>query len=279
MSWTFVDIIDGENGRWSVERKGQNRTLRAKALPIGTPTSVGFLLVLARAHFPPTYDGLWLKDIDADAAQDGTYMVSANYVPLPPREVNWSSYRLTSGGDTVNVKQSLKTIAKYTREGADPDVESDPDAGVLGWDGETAQGIDVPAPGLIWVETHILPQDLVTRSYLGMLTQRKGYVNEEAWKGFQAGEVMFDGIEATAEVTDAESDQYTWTLVFTFRARPNETDIKIGDITVPRKQGWDRIEIRYNKAATDGRIAPKPYAVYVERVFPRCDFKDFGIGE
>lgn len=274
MFWTFVDTIASERGRFSNEPQGQALTLTALALPVGTPTSIGFLRAEAWAHFPATYEGLWLHEIDVHGNRDGTYTCEANYRPWPPREVNWSSYRLATNADTVNVKQSLETVAAYGEAGA-----NDPGAGVLGWDGENVNGIDVPAPGLVWIETHHLPQSQVTRQYLGALALSRGHVNSSAWKGFAPGELMFDGLDAQAEVQDADSGEYTWTLTFQFSARPTETDIKIGDITVPEKQGWDRLEIRYRQVAEGGQIKAVPYAVFVERVFPRIDFATFGIGD
>lgn len=273
--YTWIERIDSEAGTFSAEKDGEARRVTLLAIPNGQPVSIGFVRIEALSVLPATKDGLWLHTIDAEPNPDGTYNVTGHYRPKPPREENWSSYRLATSGETENVKYSLETVAAY---GPNND-EVPPSDGVLGWDGDTVHGIDVPVPGCNWIETHHLPQTVVTRPYLGSLILARGHVNSSAWKGFAAGEVMFLDFDASAEVADADTGEYLWTINYVFAARPNETGVNIGNnIIVASKQGWDRIEVRHQLKAEGGRVRPIPTAAYVERVFPRIDFATFGIG-
>ena len=56
--------------------------------------------------------------------------------------------------------------------------------------------------------------------------------NEGAFRGKVKGEVLFCG------AAGSKRGQEDWEVTFKWAASPNKTDIQIGDITVPSKEGW-----------------------------------------
>jgi len=71
-----------------------------------------------------------------------------------------------------------------------------------------------------------------------------------------------------------------WEVTFKWAASPNKTDIKIGGITVPSKEGWHYLWVRYrdkdDQAAKE--LVKDPVAAYVEQVYEYSDFSQLGIG-
>jgi hypothetical protein len=54
----------------------------------------------------------------------------------------------------------------------------------------------------------------------------------------------------------------------------------VGDILVDEKAGWDYMWVRFEESE-DGdafAIVKRPVAVYIERVYERCDFAAIGVG-
>ena len=271
-----VQHLDSDGGTFALDPQGEDRSITYRAIPLTEPAvSIGFLRVEALSWFPNRDGKLWLQSVAVASDEHGHYLVTGQYGPKEPKEPLFSTYRASGGGRTANIKYSLSTISSHGPGGGEVPASK----GVLGYDGETVRGIDAPVPGFSWQETHYLPQSIVTREYIGMLSQMRSKVNDAAWKGFAAGEAQFLDFSADATVRDAEDDQYTWQITYSFEGSPNETDIQIGEITIPTKEGWDHLEVRYsNLADTSGLVLPKPIAAYVERVFERTDFAALGIG-
>jgi len=59
----------------------------------------------------------------------------------------------------------------------------------------------------------------------------------------------------------------------------NQAQLKIGDLTIANKRGWDYLWVSYKTAvAANGKsLVKKPAAAYVEKVYPDGDFSTLGI--
>lgn len=100
-----------------------------------------------------------------------------------------------------------------------------------------------------------------------------GKTNDAAWRGFAAGEVLFQGVSGSYRSGDDVVE-----LTFRFAASPNRTNINVGGITVSSKKGWDYMWVRYADNVDGDNIVKQPVAVYVERVYEEGDFGGLGIG-
>jgi hypothetical protein len=99
-------------------------------------------------------------------------------------------------------------------------------------------------------------------------------VNNAAFKGFAAGEVLFLGASGSKR---GEED---WEITFRFAASPNRANFQVGPITVASKKGWKYLWVRYADAedATAKVLVKRSVAAYVEKVYPEGNFAGLGIG-
>ena len=99
-------------------------------------------------------------------------------------------------------------------------------------------------------------------------------VNSGSFKGLAAGECLFLGASGSMR---AGGD---WEITFKFAGSPNRTNIRVGDITVPSKKGWEYLWVKYSEQEDTAAkaIVQRPVAAYVEKVYDDGDFGALGIG-
>jgi hypothetical protein len=114
----------------------------------------------------------------------------------------------------------------------------------------------------------------VTSFYKAALFALTGSVNNAAFRGFAAGEVLFLG------ASGSQRGQDDWEITFRFAASPNVTGLTVGSITNIDKRGWDYLWVRYAdmEDTTAKALVKRPVAVYVEQVYPFADLSGLGIG-
>ena len=112
-----------------------------------------------------------------------------------------------------------------------------------------------------------------TGTYKLTLFGLTGKVNNAAFRGFAAGEVLFLGAQGSKTGTG------DWSISYRFAASPNVANLTVGDITVTEKRGWDYLWVSYadSKDDTAKRLVKKPVAAYVEQVYGYADFSLLGI--
>ena len=103
-----------------------------------------------------------------------------------------------------------------------------------------------------------------------------GTINKAAFRGCAAGEVLFLGAAGSKRSKKASAN---WEITFRFAVSANQSQLKIGDLTIANKRGWDYLWVSYRTAvAANGKsLVKKPAAAYVEKVYPDGDFSTLGI--
>ena len=148
--------------------------------------------------------------------------------------------------------------------------------GMIGWNGKFGseseiEGVDVPYPQLRESYTKKIRLSGITAQYKRNLAALVGCVNQSAWKGWQAGEVMFLGWHYEAPIKGAE----TVVATYHFSIRLNEV-IQISGSTCT-KNGHDYLWT-LNKTAVDGsQLKLVPDSIYLERVANYADFSVLGL--
>ena len=99
-----------------------------------------------------------------------------------------------------------------------------------------------------------------------------GTVNDAAFKGFDAGEVLFLG------ASGSQRGDQDWEIAFNFAANENVTGISVGDITGIDKQGFHYLWVRYVEVEDQNHLTKRPEYVYVEQIYQPRDFSLLGIG-
>jgi len=181
-------------------------------------------------------------------------------------EPQWS---FDTGGGSQHITQSIATTNRYAPAGKTaPDFK-----GAIGATADAVEGVDITVPVYNFSETHYLDHAAVTPAYKAALFALTGKTNASAFRGFEAGEVLFLG------ASGSRRGQGEWEIAFRFAASPNVTGRTGGDISGIDKRGWEYLWVRYEDAedAAAKALVKKPLAVYVEQVYEEGDFAGLGI--
>ena len=256
--------------------RGQNDSVELAYLVRGTDDDVEAREAL-EAESPPVHDGLPRLSVGIEPVGPSLWDGVARYGPLniesaPPPATGESIFSFDTVGGTQRITQSRETIDSYARPG-----ETAPDfQGAIGVTQDGVEGVDIAVPVYNFAETHYLADAVVTPQFKGAVFALTGKVNNAAFKGFAAGEVLFLG----ASGSKRGSSGGDWEIAFRFAASPNATNLTIGEITGINKKGWEYLWVRYADAVDDtaGALVKRPVAAYVERVYESGNFALLGIG-
>lgn len=185
-------------------------------------------------------------------------------------DTNDSYFSFDTSGGQEHITQSLSTVSSYAPGGATaPNYY-----GAIGVTDGNIEGVDITAPVYNFEERHYLDDSSITSAYKALVFAATGTVNSIAFKGFNAGEVLFLGASGSIRRHDQ------WEITFKFNAKPNVSGLSIGgNITGVAKQGQDYIWVRYKdeEDSVAKKLIRRPEAVYVERVYSRTDLNLLGI--
>jgi hypothetical protein len=149
--------------------------------------------------------------------------------------------------------------------------------GAIGVDGDSVAGVDIVVPSLSWTETYDVPSSYVTNTYIKTVAALTGTVNQDSFRTFEPGEVLFVGCSGSQEA-DAQKGYGPWSLSFKFIANRNAENLSVGSITGIQKKGHEYLWIRYEDDVLDSTSFKRPKFVYVNPVYKIGDFKGLGIG-
>ncbi len=232
--------------------------------------------VAITAETPMFYAGLLRKAVEiSEHITADTWKVNVRYERPEPGEEGTPepdpTFSFDTGGGSQHITQSLETKNKYGPSA------SELLGGAIGFDGENVVGVDITVPVYNFAETHYLLPEVVTESFRQLLFRATGSVNNDAFRGFQPGEVLFLGASGSRQGDDPED---LWEVTYKFAAAVNRTDIQVGDIGPIEKKGWEYMWVQYAPEVDEDVkvLIKKPVAVYVERVYPETTFALFGIG-
>jgi len=220
----------------------------------------------------PLYEGLAVASIDIEpehvdtVTNVGRWSVTVQYDNSSLGEPDET---FETVGGTFHLTQSRETVFAIAVEGTPKNYK-----GAIGVDDKQVEGVDIPVPIYNFGETYILGRAFVNAGYKHRLFSLTGTINDDFFRGFEPGEVLFKGATGT---------RHNPTLIrvdYKFSASPNLTNIPVGDMVVTQKRGWDYMWVRYedrDDTVAHGMVLI-PTAVYVERVFNDGNFAQLGIG-
>jgi hypothetical protein len=144
-------------------------------------------------------------------------------------------------------------------------------------DSNGVNGVDVVTPQLQWQESYDVPNAYVTSAWIRGVAGVTGTTNVAAFRGFEAGEVLFVGCSGSQEWDD-QKGRGPWSLSFRFVASKNVTGQTIGDITGVSKKGHEYLWVKYYEVESGNALTKVPLSVYVNKVYRESDFSALGIG-
>lgn len=263
---------------------GQNR----KYIVRGTDDDVTVRIAVAQSSpvvldlFLDGTNIIYRQSIDPNPLGGGVWDVFVSYSTVFP--ANESSFTFETGGGTAHIERGRGTQSAYWNPAL---VDKAPDTfGVIGFDGESIAGTDIPVPVYHFAETHYFPPTLITGAYKSLLSILTGAVNNATFRDFDRGEVMYLGAGGSKRGAG------DWEITFQFAASPNSdklVSLGIDPLTIPGitqpqeeidKLGWDYLWVRYEDSTDDvaKKLVKRPLAAYVDRVSYFADFSYLGIG-
>jgi hypothetical protein len=222
------------------------------------------------ANSPAFYNLLIRQSAHIARIGEDTWEGTVRYGTSSPPQTGQSSFSFDTGGGSQHITQGRGTVARYSAPG-----KTAPNfGGAIGVTQDNVEGVDIYVPVYNFSETHHIDPANVTGAYKSTLVFLTACVNNDGFKGFAPGEVLFLGASGT------QRGQEDWEITFKFAASPNATGLVIGEITGINKKGWEYLWVRYADAedTTAKVLVKKPIAVYVEQVYPMAAFAGLGIG-
>lgn len=227
----------------------------------------------ALANVAPTvFDGLFRKErqietVFIDAAQPDKNLFKGKVFYGANDTANEFTESFDTTGGSQQITQSLLTVSRTPANA--PNFK-----GALNFDGQKVNGVEIVVPVYTFSEQHYKSRAAVSAAYRKTLANLTGKVNSSAFRGFDAGEVLFRGAAGQLAVVEGVKQ---WQITYQFAASPNRANIPVGDLVVPSKLGWDYLWALYGEAVDQNAVVQTPIAAYVERVYEFADFSALGI--
>jgi len=223
---------------------------------------------------PPSIGSLVLDQItDAEQGQDVYYATAMwrTFARKSRPAEGESQFNIEIGLEPIRVNSAIGGVRAYKSDDVEEWVpEKINDQG----NGNDVEGVDIFEPVYEESETHWFATEDLTPEYRDIISQIVGHVNDEPFKGWQAGEVLMRGISGSRRgATDTE-------LTFRWSVRRNQTDFELGDVTGIEKKGWEYLWPRYSTKRQFDNAPSKDIITHVAvaTVFPTADFSGLGIG-
>lgn len=219
-------------------------------------------------------------------AYEGRGIVNEDGVRMIPAGLSMDT---TGGKETVTVAWQGEAAAPVATGYASGGLVPPNSNGAINVSGDRVNGVDITVPSLSWTETWLVPAWYllagsepteprkdhepgvanVSQPYADVLHNMGGKVNEDRFRIFAPGEVLFLG--ARFDVNCAST---MVPVAYSFAASRNRSEFKVGDINVLKKDGMDYLWIVYSDEVDQSFPVKKPLYVYVDQVYPRTKFLD-----
>lgn len=228
------------------------------------------------ANVPSHVAGFPLADFNADEIEEipGDFELTVNW-GLPqyagsPQDNETVEYKFNFQAPSGLIKQSLETIAAYTDPSLGFSVDKDNFGGAINVvnDGGKyrVEGQQFSPPPESFVLSY--RTGFISGAYQSLVRSMQGKVNSTLYRGEPAGSLML------VRTSGGRDTSGIWYIEFGWGNIENDTNIQVGEISVPQKDGMDLLWTFYGNRpnATANGIAPTPQYVFIERIFKRANF-------
>lgn len=220
------------------------------------------------------YAGLNRKSVNIEpewvnlTTNDGLWYITIVYGEYPI--VGESTFSFDTSGGQQHITQSLQTVARRALPGRTPSDCK----GAIGVTNDSVEGVDIVMPVYSFSEAHYFVDEFVTLDYRLTLRNLTATVNNSAWRGFEAGEVLFLG------AAGSKRGFGDWEIRFSFASSENEDEYRVGDVLPAPKKGWHWAWVRYadDTDVSSASWVKTPKELHIEKVYKESDFTLLGIG-
>jgi hypothetical protein len=188
-----------------------------------------------------------------------------NYTDQQSQEIPEFSFDISAG--TKHITHSKETVFSAAAEPG----ETAPDyGGAINVNQDNKiDGVDIVNSVFSFSEKHYFSNSKMDNTFKRQIASLVGTVNDSTFKQWEAGELLFMGATGSRR---GKTSKDKWEVTFRFAVSMNASNIEVGDITVPSKNGWDYLWVKYANDVNDNMLTKKIEAVYVERVY---DYESF----
>jgi len=268
----------------AIKETWRSRTGNAPTVTKDEKSQVGYMVIgdnaltLAEAKAyaaanGPAADGTLVRD-DIQCTELCKGRVSAIFTFVHPdkkeedqQPADPSEFSFDTTGGSAHITTSLGTTSYPSM--ASPDYKNS-----INVTNDGVEGVDILAPKFSFQLKLVLNYDDATMlTYALTLAALTGTTNDDTFKGFAEGEVLFAGAVGSKRTGG------NWEVTYYFEAEENITGLTIGDITGIEKKGWEYlwvVFVKYEDTALH-MIVERPNAVYVEQVYYASDFSVLGV--
>jgi len=249
----------------------------------------GAALAALKTEAPSTSHGLTRGDCSVEPLAPYGGLIPGAWLGTAPYQKGGSAsvdqlalgeiaIRYDTGGGQQHITQSILTVSTHAPQGKTATDHK----GAIGVTKDSVEGCDIGAAQFRFTATKVFEVgDLPDPNTLAALTYR---VNDDTFAitdsrtgqtlTFSYGECLLTGVSGPTMREDGYAE-----LAYSFAASGNQTDITIGDITGIAKQGWHYLWAQYEETKDDSakRLATRPIAAYVEKVYHEGDFSNLGL--
>ncbi|MGL6196869.1 MAG: hypothetical protein ACRC2T_18810 [Thermoguttaceae bacterium] len=232
------------------------------------------------ANYDAAYTALknnygWYSDVDSIDVEENSegafqlYTGRVKYLTEKEEEnTPQNSVSFEVSGTQTKMTHSLRTRSGFAASGNPRNY-----GGLIGVTDDGVEGVDVDTAVSTFTETvHFKPWFLTTQ-YIAFLGRAYGCVNTAPFRGFSDGEVRFLGASGSYRRGDKSVE-----MTFKFAVSPNARNIRIGEMTIPFKYGWDYLWVRWADMKKGNITVKTPVEAYVEQVYHGLNFGTLGIG-
>lgn len=224
-----------------------------------------------------------------------------------PREPYTEQETWTTEGGTAHITEAVGSATNPYGETVTQVDSNDPGPssflGRIGFNGETAEGVDVIRPTYSFtLKKEVLDTDLNSvvpgsvaefgsaLTYRQVLVLLTGSVNNDTFRGWSAGNVLFEGVSSTTKVTYDESSPIPdggggyvipyvlyHEITYKFRCNLGRTNMPVAGAQV-NKEGWQYLWVYTRKQddSSTGVTLEYPLTVVVNDVYERRPFSLLG---
>lgn len=237
----------------------------------------------AEAGLPPTEGLLVLDSFTVDRLANELFEVRATYIDPDDEEHDEKpdlgevvvSFDTTGGTQHITCSKAGDT-QRYAAAG----VTARDFKGSIGVTESSVEGVDILAPALRITMQVRVAGGSITDAYVKDLARLTGKVNNAAFKGYAAGELLFLGANGQQKVGAGDP-----TITYEFEASENVvgltyTDYQGNNINVASKGGHEYLWVSFadTEDAAAKTVTQRPHTVFVETVYESADFSLLGIG-
>ena len=178
------------------------------------------------------------------------------------------------GGGTRHVTTAIKQAMARKSNAPGVDIGNG-----INWNGKYGDnsefaGVDVPSANLQETYTKVMKISSLTTAFRRKVAGLVGCVNSNTFKGWEPGEVMFLGCSFSG--VDRARERVT--VSFNFSIKPNEKNVKLGDIPLGNVAGWDYVwTLKPKTTWSNNSVKTELQYAFVAQVAQRKDFSALGL--